>query len=127
MIYIKGKFRNISIINVHAPTEEKDEDEKNAFDTLEGAYDNCPRNDVKIVIGNLNAKIEREAHHQRQTGLHSLHTENNDSGLRVIDFAAGRDMVVGSTMFLRKDIYKYTWISHDQETRNQIDYVLIDA
>lgn len=30
-------------------------------------------------------------------------------------------------MFPRKDIYKYTWISHDQETRNQIDYVLIDA
>lgn len=128
VIRIKGKFRNISIINVHAPTEEKDEDEKNAFyDMLEGAYDNCPRNDVKIVIGNLNAKIGREAHHQRQTGLHSLHTENNDNGLRVIVFAAGRDMVVGSTMFPRKDIYKYIWISHDQETRNQIDYVLIDA
>lgn len=64
VIRIKGKFRNISIINVHAPTEEKDEDEKDTFyDTLEGAYDNCPRNDVKIVIGNLNAKIGREAHH----------------------------------------------------------------
>lgn len=32
-----------------------------------------------------------------------------------------------STIFPRKYIYKYTWISHDQEMRNQIDYVLIDA
>lgn len=36
-------------------------------------------------------------------------------------------MVVGSTMFPRKDVHKYTWISSDQETRNQIDHVLIDA
>lgn len=30
-------------------------------------------------------------------------------------------------MFLRKNIYKYTWVSPDQETYNKINYILIDA
>lgn len=36
-------------------------------------------------------------------------------------------MVIGNTMFPRKDIHKCTWISPDQKTRNQIDHVLIDV
>lgn len=60
VIRIKSKFRNISLINVHAPTEEKDETNKNAFyDMLEGIYDNYPRNDVKIIAGDLNAKDKK--------------------------------------------------------------------
>ena len=35
-------------------------------------------------------------------------------------------MVVKSTMFLHRNIHKYTWTSHDGKTHNQIDHVLID-
>lgn len=104
VIRIKSKFHNISLINAHAPTEEKDEDEKDAFyDALDRAHDKCPRNDIKIIAGDLNAKIGREEFHQRQTGKHSLHVKSNENGLRGINFAASKNMVVGSTMFPRKD------------------------
>lgn len=42
------------------PTEEKNENEKDIlYDALERVLDNCPRNDMKIVTGDLNAKIRR--------------------------------------------------------------------
>jgi hypothetical protein len=36
-------------------------------------------------------------------------------------------MVLGSTRFERKNMYKYTWESHDWEAQNQIDHILLDA
>jgi hypothetical protein len=51
----------MSIICAHAPTEDKSEDEKDDFyDALERIYERCPRNDIKTVIGDLNAKIGKE-------------------------------------------------------------------
>ncbi|XP_039435335.1 uncharacterized protein LOC120417383 [Culex pipiens pallens] len=55
---IRGRFFNYSIINVHCPHEEKTDDEKEAFyATLEEVYDGCPRQDVKIIIGDMNARF----------------------------------------------------------------------
>jgi exonuclease III len=43
-LHVRGKFFNCSIINAHAPTEEKPEEEKEAFyEGLEKTYDECPR------------------------------------------------------------------------------------
>jgi hypothetical protein len=58
---------------------------------------------------------------------HSAHEETNDNGTTLINFAASRGMVLGSTRLERKNIYKYTWQSPDEETRNQIDHMLLDA
>ena len=39
-------------------TEEKNDDEKESFyDLLSRTYDTCPKYDIKIVIGDMNAKI----------------------------------------------------------------------
>ncbi|XP_073836854.1 uncharacterized protein [Musca autumnalis] len=47
--------------------------------------------------------------------------------MRLIDFAAAKNMVVSSTRFNHLDIHKGTWLSPDQKTRNQIDHVVIDG
>lgn len=61
VLRIKERFLNISLINVHAPTEDKPEVEKDEFySDLEEAYNKCPKNDIKIIVGDLNAKISRE-------------------------------------------------------------------
>jgi len=46
--------------------------------------------------------------------------------MRVINFATSKDLVVSSTFFPRKDIFKQTWISPDAKTENQIDHVIIN-
>ena len=52
-IRMKGTFLISSIINVHAPKEEN-EDEKEAFyGELESCIQECPKNYIKIIIGCL--------------------------------------------------------------------------
>lgn len=56
ILRMRGKFLNYSIVNGHAPTETSDVEEKDGFfDALETAYDISPRNNIKIVLSNLNA------------------------------------------------------------------------
>ncbi|XP_038121116.1 uncharacterized protein LOC119770397 [Culex quinquefasciatus] len=106
----------------------KTDDEKEAFyATLEQVYDGCPRQDVRIIIGDMNARFGREEMFRPTIGPESLHAATNDNGQRCIDFAASRGMVVRITYFPRKDIHKATWTSPDQRTKTQIDHVLIDG
>jgi endonuclease/exonuclease/phosphatase family metal-dependent hydrolase len=50
----------------------------------------------------------------------------NCNGVRLINFATSKNVVVRSTMFPHHSIHKYTWTSPDRKTHNHIDYVLID-
>ncbi|XP_060665604.1 craniofacial development protein 2-like [Drosophila nasuta] len=127
-IRVKARFFNLSIICAHAPTEEKDDAVKDAFYArLEDTYDRCPNHDVKIILGDFNAKIGRERIFDRTVGQFSLHETTSNNGFRLIDFATARNMVVSSTRFRHLDIHKATWLSPDQKTRNQIDHVVIDG
>ncbi|XP_051858036.1 uncharacterized protein LOC127565056 [Drosophila albomicans] len=125
---VKARFFNLSIICAHAPTEEKDDAAKDAFYArLEDTYDRCPNHDVKIILGDFNAKVGRERIFDRTVGQFSLHETTSNNGFRLIDFAAARNMVVSSTRFRHLDIHKATWLSPDQKTRNQMDHVVIDG
>ena len=126
-IRIRGKMFNMTLINVHAPTEETDDKIKEPFySALEKLYDEAPRHDIKIVIGDFNAKVGKETTFRPTIGKESLHEDSNNNGIRLIDFAIGKGMTVSSTRFPHKSIHKATWISPDGTTRNQIDHVLID-
>ena len=121
-----GSKKNLTLINIHAPTNEKDDTIKDLFyDELDMVYDSAPNNDIKIVLGDFNAKIGREEYHRETTGPHSLHATSNNNGFRAIEFAHGKDLQIRSTYLPRKDIHKMTWKSPDGRTFNQIDHVLI--
>lgn len=125
---IKSQFFNYSIINAHAPTEEKSETEKEDFyHELETMLLTCPKHDIKIVIGDMNAKVGQEKQYYPTIGRNSLHKESNENGTRMIHFAASQNMVIAGTWFEHKDIHKGTWKSPDSNTINTIDHILIDA
>jgi len=78
----------MSIINIQAETEEKEEMVKDElYQTLQRTYDKIPTNDIKIVLEDLNSKIGKEVEYEPTIGKHSLHDESNDNGKRTIDFA----------------------------------------
>ena len=125
---IRGKFFNYTLINVYAPTEEKDNEAKELFyEKLVKVYDGAPNRDIKIILGDLNAKMGCEVYYRPTIGKYSLHENSNENGKLAIDFATSRNMVVCSTYFEHKDIHKATWVSPDGRTKNQIDHVLIDG
>lgn len=124
---LQGEYRKLSIINVHAPTEDKDLAVKSEFyDEVTAQLERIPKFDVKMVIGDMNSKIGREERFKHITGGKSLHPETNENGKMVIDFAEQNNMVIRSTGFDHKDIHKVTWTSPDHRTRNQIDHVLVE-
>lgn len=82
---------------------------------------------MKVILGDLNAKVGREECYQRTIGGESLHQQCNDNGTRLVQFAAARNIVVRSTYFPRSNIYKGTWQIPGRTITNQIDHVLIEA
>jgi endonuclease/exonuclease/phosphatase family metal-dependent hydrolase len=77
-------------------------------------------------LGDFNAKVGREDIFKPTIGNESSHKISNDNGVRVVNFATSKNLVVKSTLFPHRSIHKYTWTSPDGQTHNQIDHVLID-
>jgi hypothetical protein len=103
-IRLRGRFRNYIVICAHAPTEERNENEDAFYDILEKTYENCPVNDIKMILGDLNAKVGWKESARATIGKFSAHKESNDNGTR------------GSTLFPHKLIHKATWRYPDGAT-----------
>jgi hypothetical protein len=80
---------------------------------------------MKVLLQDVNAKGGREDIFKPIIGNESPHEASNDNGVRVVNFATFKNLIVKST-FPHRDIHKHTWTSPDGVTHNQIDHVLID-
>jgi hypothetical protein len=57
-IILRGRWCNINVLNVHAPTEDKIDDIMDRFyEELEQVFDKFPRYHMKILLGDFNAKV----------------------------------------------------------------------
>jgi hypothetical protein len=94
---------------VHAPCEDKGDDVKGRFyEELGRLFDQFPRYDMKILLGDFNAKAGRENIFKSTIGNESLHEISNDNGVTIVNFATSKNLVVKSTMFPHRKIHKYT-------------------
>jgi exonuclease III len=64
-IILRGRWCNIIVVNVHAPCEDKSDDVKDSFyEKLGRVFDQFPRYDMKILLGDFNAKLGRGRYFQ---------------------------------------------------------------
>ena len=104
-IVLRGRWCNIIVLNVHAPSEEKSDNSKDSFyEELEQVFDHFPKYNMKILLGDFNAKVGRENIFKPTVGNESLHQDSNDNGVRTVNFATSKNLVVKSTMFPHRDI-----------------------
>jgi len=123
---VKGKFHNITFINVYAPTEGTEDERVDKFyETLQVVCDEIPKHDATITLGDFNAKLGREQLYKDVIGRHSLHAVTISNGLRLVQYATINNFKVLSTWFPRKDIHKGTWRIPGTNNTNQIDHILL--
>jgi hypothetical protein len=123
---LRGRWCNIIVLNVPAPTEDKtDYIQDRFYEELEPVVDKFPKYYIKILLGDFNAKVGREDIFKPTIGNESLQPISNDNGVRVVNFATSKNLTVKSTMFQHRNIHKFTWTSPDGRMHNEIDHILI--
>ena len=75
---------------------------------------------MKMLLGDFNAKVGRDNIFKPTIGQ-----DSNDNGVRLVNFATSKILMVKSTMFPHRNNHKYTWTSPDGKAHNQIDHELI--
>ncbi|XP_025410755.1 craniofacial development protein 2-like [Sipha flava] len=113
-IILTGKIFDSVIINCYALTETADCELKDQFyDDLDRVLDNIHKEYIKIVVEDFNTQVGRENIFIPIVGKKILHKESNNNGMRLISLCTDKGLVISSTQFQRKDIYKHTWIASD--------------
>jgi hypothetical protein len=73
-VTLRGRWCDIIVLNVHAPTEDKIDNIKNRFyEELEHAFDKFPEYHMKILLGDFNAKVGIEYIFKPTTGHENLY------------------------------------------------------
>ena len=63
---------------------------------------------MKIRLWDFNAEVARENIFNPTVGSESLHPESNDDAVGLANFRTSKNLVVKSTKFPHRNIYKYT-------------------
>ena len=101
---------NISVLFLHTLSDEKSDDSIDSFYAeLDHVFDHFPEYHMKIMLGDYNAKLERQDIFKPIIGNESLHQDSNDNDVRIGNFATVKSLVVKSMMFPHRNIHEYTW------------------
>jgi exonuclease III len=123
---VKGKFHNMTLINIYAPTEDKEEGIKEQFyEELQRTQNRIPKHDVTITLDYMNAKLGKGKEFSQAIGRHTLHNVSNENVEMVANYAISNNMFLVSINFQHKKIHLGTCISPDQQRINQIDHVMV--
>jgi Reverse transcriptase (RNA-dependent DNA polymerase)/Domain of unknown function (DUF6451) len=125
-VRIKGKQRNISIVQGYAPTEDATIETKEEFySQLDAILSELPKRDVKLLMGDLNARVgDTNENLEHVLGPHGIGRRNENGGL-LIELCGNHELKVGGTMFIHRDCHKNTWFSNDHRTVAQLDHICI--
>jgi hypothetical protein len=72
---------------------------------------------MKILLIYFSAEAGRDDILKPTLGNESSDESSNDKGVRVVNFASTKNLVVKSTMFTHRRIHKYTWTSPEGKKR----------
>ena len=126
ILTLKGRYRNITVVSIYAPTNEATDEEKDLFySDLTVICNKISKYNMTILLGDFNAQIGKEFFVQEVGGQHSLHDVTNDNGLKLCELAANLNLKIQSTCFEHKNIHKETWKIPGTDRANQIDHALV--
>ena len=125
VVHLDTKPVKTTIIKVYAPTStSSDEVKEDFYNQLQATKDAIKDRNALIIMGDFNAKVGDEASKHQGLGPHGF-GKRNDSGENLLSFSQANDLLILNTWFEYHPRRKFTWISPDKKTKNQIDYILV--
>ena len=123
---ISSRSKNITIVQVYAPTSDHDEQELEEFyEQVENVIKKIPKKDITIIQGDFNAKVGPDAYKDWQGTIGQYGTgETNERGLRLLEFASNQRLTIANTLFPHKPSRRTTWHAPNRRIHNQIDFIL---
>ncbi|VDQ03916.1 unnamed protein product [Trichobilharzia regenti] len=91
---------------------------------LQATMDNAPVGHIRILMGDMNAKLGPDNTGRELMGGEAL-GEMNENGELFADSCAFRELVIVGRVYEHKDVQKDTWVTPDGRTRNRIDFISI--
>ena len=124
LVKIKEPKFCLSLIQVYAPTSDaNDQDIEQFYDELNSAIKKCKGNEVKIVMGDFNAKVGNEAD-GKIVGKVGLGFRNGRGDI-LVEWCNEQGFCIVNTCFQQPKNKLWTWKSPDGVTKNQIDFILV--
>ena len=120
---MQSQKRNITVIQVYAPTSNAEEAEVERFyEDLQDLLELTPQKDVLFIIGDWNVKVGS----QETPGVMGKFGLGiwSEAGQRLIEFCQENALVITNTLFQQHKRRLYTWTSRDGQQQNQTDYIL---
>jgi hypothetical protein len=92
---------------------------------LECVFDKFPKVPHEYFFGHFNAKEGRDAIFKPTIRNDSLHEISTGNGVRVVNFATSKNLIVRNKMFSHRNIHKFSCITPEGKSRNKIGHILI--
>ena len=127
---LKHAFGFMSLIAVYAPTDVHKTDVKEAFYAkLASVADDCPRRDIRIVLGDFNAVSGCDrAGYEMSVGPHGSGADpSSENSLLLRDFARSQKMRISGSWYQRSNSHRWTWYSDTGTVAKEIDHILVST
>ena len=113
-------------MQVFAPTEDSEEEEKDQFyASLKGVLVKVKKDDRLVLMGDLNGRVGRDVETWGEViGRHGEATQN-DYGRRFLGSCTTNGLTIMNGHFEHKEIYKHMWECRDHGLRTITDYLAV--
>ncbi|XP_063601118.1 craniofacial development protein 2-like [Penaeus indicus] len=128
-IRIAAKPRNISDVQIYAPTNSSSEEDIGEFyDALDDVLENTEKRDYIIVQGDWNCQIGSDTYEDWKgtVGKFGLR-RTNERGERALEFAERYKLVIANTLFPHKKSRLVTWHAPNGRDHLQLDYIMVTS
>ncbi|XP_045506861.1 craniofacial development protein 2-like [Colias croceus] len=114
---------SLKVIQVYAPTStHSDEDVEVMYEDISRAI-HTSKTHFNVVMGDFNAKLGKRGDDELRVGQFGF-GQRNPRGQRLAEFLEREGLFMMNSFFQKSPHRKWTWISPDGKTRNEIDFIM---
>lgn len=125
LLQVKFECFSLSLIQAYSPTERSTEEEIEKF-YKDIEYAHTKTEGKVIVMGDFNAKIGcPKSNYYPVMGKYGYGL-CNERGECLLSYAYQHKLSIMNSFSMKKESRRWTWLSPDQKTKNEIDFIMIN-